>query len=187
MTRALVLALTLLSVTTPAGAQGIQETVRSLTGNDGIYSNRIVQTAPPLDYTEVCIVNGEVVHDEHLGGEPTTGGNCPVGAVGWIIKREERTPRLWTEARMDCLADAMRLPEAMESQFSCLNADQFGLVDMTGNWEWASNHADLEERDTVRGLRAALFGLGSCDHATWGNVGRDDGQSAASAAYRCSR
>lgn len=155
--------------------------LETLTANDGLYRNRIVSMVPPRPYTEVCIVEGGVSFDIQAGGESTVGGNCQPGDVGWIIERDQRdightfeVP--WTEARLDCLKDGMRLPEPFEWQLSCDHRDTWSLTGMTNEAEWASNRAVESSLSDAVGFSVAAFGktkYGSgCNHAGIGFLGR---------------
>ncbi len=156
----------------------------SFSANNGIYENRIVDFTPPNAFTEICIKNGGVQYDVHSVSESTAGGQCVPGDLGWVIERDERPALSWTLARMECLKVGMRLPEAFEYQFSCLDAVVFGLSDMTDDPEWASNTA----RDAYNGRHGVgvnVLGGGSCGIASWGWVGSTNGSTSNS--YRCVR
>lgn len=84
------------------------------TANAGLYSNVIVEMTPPEMYTEICIKDGSVLADIHVGGESSAGGNCIPGDTGWIIERDQRAALTWPEARMKCLTIGMRLPEMFD-------------------------------------------------------------------------
>lgn len=140
----------------------------SLTANDGLYNNRIVLMTPPNDYTEVCIVDGQLLFDLHLGGESTVEGttqNCNPGDVGWLIERTERNGGAvssWSEARLGCLLDGMRLLEPFEWQVACDREAMFGISvgELSGDTEaeWASNHADESALSHRAGAAAITFG-----------------------------
>ena len=116
--------------------------VESLTANQGLYSNRVPAMTPNLAYTEICFVDGSMAFDLHEGGESTTGGNCEPGDLGWIIERSEREggdDLTWSDARLGCLLDGMRLPEPFEWQVACDHEATLGLSGFTSGAEWASN------------------------------------------------
>jgi hypothetical protein len=113
-----------------------------VSANAALYSNTIADFSPPNAYTEVCIKSGQTMFDIHQSGEPTAGGNCEPGDIGWVIERFERnsgTATSWAEARLDCLADRMRLPEVFGWQVTCENATDFAVSDMEDDGEWTSN------------------------------------------------
>lgn len=148
-----------------------------LTANQGLYSNRIPDVSPPNAYTEICFTNGAVMFDIHAIGEPTAGGFCAPGDTGWVIERFERlggTTRTWTDARVECLLDGMRLPEPFEFQFACNNAALFALDSMTDDSEWASNATQLDTNPGLGFVAAIVLGAGACSDGTRGSVARGD-------------
>ena len=139
------------------GPSGITE-LGSLTANAGLYSNTIIELSLSQAFTEICIKGGEVLNDPHPIGGSTAGGDCELGDTGWIIEQNERpggggVP--WEVARMECLELGMRLPEVFELKYSCKNAGELGLNDMTNDAEWASNTAIAFERS----MGPAFFGV----------------------------
>lgn len=131
----------------------------------GLYDNRIPDVTPPEPYSEVCFKSGSVLSDVHTISESTAGGSCVPGDLGWIIERDQRTAAAWDAARVECLLIGMRLPEPFEWRISCVDAPTFGLNDMTGDWEWASNVA-LPIRSPTgsasAGVGASTFGSVNC-------------------------
>ena len=159
-----------------------------LTANQGLYNNRIANFTPPNAYTEICIKGGAVAVDIHAVSEPTTGGNCLPSDVGWIIERFEReggATITWPAAKLDCLKDGMRLPEAFEWSIACINAITYGLNDMEDDWEWASNETEANSGGAALSLvTAPVMGLGSCTHGIQGTIANASGDSAIHE-YRC--
>jgi len=125
--------------------------------------------------------------DVHLVSEPTAGGNCDVGDVGWIIEREEREAKTWVDAKADCLMDQMRLAEPFEWGYSCNNLVELELLNMVSDVpEWASN-AVFPTRNSAEGgepdrIQVASMGEDACSNTTAGLI-----NGAASVAYRCVR
>ena len=167
------------------GAQTSVATLRSTTSNDGLYSNTIFDGTPPRPYTEVCFVDGAVRSDVHYVSEPTDGGNCLPGDIGWIIERDERPDLVWFDAKMTCLLDEMRLPEPFEWAFSCNRQDELGLHDMTGNIEWGSNSSHMTRNGREPGapdrLQAGTVGKFDCSTTGAGRIYHSQNQ------YRCVR
>ncbi|MCB1054735.1 MAG: hypothetical protein KDD11_04395 [Acidobacteria bacterium] len=138
----------------------------------GLYDNRIPAVTPPEPYSEVCFKGGSVQSDVHTISESTAGGSCVPGDLGWIIERDERTAAAWDAARVECLLIGMRLPEPFEWRISCVDAATFGLNDMTGNWEWASNEAEpIISSNGTYGIATAAFGNAGCANAGHSWVG----------------
>ena len=168
----------------------------ALTANDGLYSNQIVEITPPFDYTEVCFVGGQILIDLHPGGESTVGGatqNCNPGDVGWVIEQNERDSGStvhWTQARLGCLLDGMRLAEPFEWQVSCDQRVEFDLAGMTQGPEWASNHVGESSLSSDVGFGVAVFGEtpngSGCQFAGVGFLGRVSG-TRNQHQYRCVR
>jgi len=154
---------------TAAAPELCTEGTQSLTTNGGIYSNRIADFTPPEPYSEICFKSGDIFSDIHTVSESTAGGACTPGDVGWIIERSERSlgATSWTTARTECLKDGMRLPEYFEWTLACQNDTFFGVLQMTDNWEWASNEARFLSDGAVSGLGGATLGNGSCSHGVW--------------------
>lgn len=168
--------------TTAAGGPGAS-------ANAGLYDNRIPNFSPPLAYTEICFKAGAVEFDIHGVGEPTAGGSCLPGDIGWIIERFERAASrtfTWTQARALCLMDGMRLPEPFEWQLTCDDAPTFAVDAMDDNSEWASNAAMLDTNSTTGILGAAVMGNNACSWATRGAIGQGNANQA-SAVVRCVR
>ncbi|MCG8458640.1 MAG: hypothetical protein MI919_20365, partial [Holophagales bacterium] len=112
----------------------------------GLYHNTIPEFTPPNAYTEICIKDtgfGPTSFDVHSGSEPTTGGNCLPGDVGWIIERQERGCQGGGSTRFTAtrkwLEDGMRLPDPFEWNITCGGATDYQVENMTDQWEWASN------------------------------------------------
>ena len=149
--------------------------------NNGLYSNTIADFSPPNAYTEICIKNGTVESDIHDPGEPTAGGDCEPGDIGWVIERFERNSGAavpWSTARLECLKDGMRLPEPFEWQVACTD-QALAVSDMEDDAEWASNSTMIVRRDndaTSTGvfLIVPVMGHGSCVRASHGSIARSD-------------
>lgn len=157
----------------------------STTANVGLYANTIVDFAPPNAYTEICIKGGAIAFDIHDASEPTSGGNCLPGDVGWIIERFERSAGAavkWYVARLECLKSGMRLPEAFERTVACADAVLFAISDMEDDWEWSTNTVVPEP--AVAG--ALLAGNGGCDLGGLGSALSSAGP-VDSFQYRCAR
>lgn len=165
-----------------------------VTANAGLYSNTIAAISPPLAYTEICFKNGNVSADIHAGGEPTAGGNCLPGDIGWIIERFERSAGVatsWANARTECLTDGMRLPEPYEWVYSCEIAGVQAIADMIDDWEWASNTVGMIRRSydsspDFASLDIPMLGAGSCTFGAHGTLARNDGAESAGS-FRCVR
>lgn len=167
----------------------LQETAATsvgLSSNQGLYENRIVLMTPSLPFTEVCFKSGGLQNDIHSISESTMGGNCVPGDLGWIIERDQRTATVWASARVACLLEGMRLPEAFEWLFSCSEAGTLGLIGMTNDWEWGSNSATPQRPGTNSGSAVAVLGGGSCGHASYGWAASSSGSSE-SYVFRCVR
>ena len=155
-------------------------------GASGPYGNRIPDFTPPNAYTEICIKGGEVLFDIHSASEPTTGGDCVPGDLGWVLERFERNggaASSWRQAQLSCLKDGMRLPEVLEYQLSCDDAAVFALTDMTDGWEWASNQA-VPMYTSASGLSVVVMGSGSCNSGSFSWVARGSG-SPSNQSFRC--
>ena len=138
----------------------------SVTTNIGGYDNRIALITPQNNYTEICYKNGNRLNDQHQGGESTEGGNCLPGDIGFIIEQNERTANYWEQAKDTCLRQNMRLLEPFEYKLACVDASEFNLNDMTGNWEWASNFAlPMTINSDYYGVGAAIMGGSGCAYA----------------------
>ncbi|MCB1056853.1 MAG: hypothetical protein KDD11_15240 [Acidobacteria bacterium] len=148
---------------------------------NGLYGNRIPDITPPNAYSEVCFKAGSTMSDVHSVSEPTAGGNCLPGDIGWIIERDERdsgTSASWEEARASCLQDGLRLPEPFEFYFTCTNAVAFGILDLTDDFEWSSNLAFPASTGSTSGIGSPIIGGtggASCDRGTFGWLGRSGG------------
>ena len=183
--RGLTTLLALVSPTVLAAQPSPAAALRSLTANNGIYSNTIPRLAPPRAYVEVCFKPTGMEFETHLPDESTIGGTCRPGDAGWIIEQDERPEMPWEEARLDCLQDGMRLPEPIEWKYSCKRSALFGLTSTTDDWEWASNTSfPMETPET--GVGSTVLGDGTCAHGSYNWVGRGDGLES-SEPYRCAR
>ncbi|MEO0972372.1 MAG: hypothetical protein AAFX85_04695 [Pseudomonadota bacterium] len=169
-----------------ASAQSVVEKIESLTTNAGLYGNQIPSGSFPRPYTEICVVGGAIRNDQNPAGADTDSGNCRPGFAGWVIEQDERVAQTWTEARMDCLADQMRLPELFEWQFSCFDASAFGLAGMVDNNEWAGNTATPMTNVGTFGAAVPVIGDGSCFTGNWGSAAFSIGNEI-TLAYRCAR
>lgn len=90
-------------------------------------------------------------------------------------------------AKAECLKFDMRLPEPFEFLFSCTNAEGFGLLNMTGNWEWDSNMAIPNLRDGDNRIGAAVSGRGGCNFSGLGTVGETRNGSQSVFNFRCAK
>ena len=155
------------------------------TNLEGLYHNTIPDMTPRLAYAEFCIKGGALVSEPKRAGEPTSGGKCLPGDLGWIIERDRRDATSLAQARLECLFDQMRLPEPFEWAHSCSGALDAGLNDMPNQWEWASNSAFPTRNESERGapdrLQAGVMGLDTCE-ATGASKINEIGQF-----YRCAR
>ena len=168
-------------------AGGVRDSVYSMTANDGMYDNRIADMTPPLAYTEVCFKGGSTQYDYHAVSESTAGGNCLPGDVGFIIERDQRTGAMWVAARQNCLNFGMRLPEPFEWQLSCNNRATWNIWSMTnGNYEWASNSAQVIPVDLLRAVVVINFG-NTCGRAGTGTIAFSTGDNQGIKTYRCVR
>ena len=171
--------------TQTTAARGLAE---GASANIGLYGNRIADFSPPLAFTEVCIVVSSILVNIHATGEPTNGGNCVPGDLGWVIERNQRASATWVAARMECLLNDMRLPESFEFIYSCAEDATLGLNDMTGDDEWVSNSA-ISSFSTggVRGMVVPAAGLNACDRGDRYWIARSDGVGGESIPFRCVR
>lgn len=161
----------------------------SLTANQGLYNNTIVDFSPPNAYSEICIKGGAVFFDIHATGESTSGGNCIPGDTGWVIERFERdggAVSFWTAARMECLKDGMRLPEPFEWQLTCESSGLAATSAMTDNFEWSSNTVGHVFNGNEVFLVVPTLGGGSCRHGTANSITFSNG-TPAERVYRCAR
>ena len=157
------------------------------TANSGLYGNQIADFSPPLAYTEVCIEDGSVLVDIHTIGEPTSGGNCEPGDLGWIMERNQRPSSIWANARMECLVDGMRLPEPFEWSYGCQNDTTLGLIDMTGDSEWVSNTVLVSFSNTgLTGLVVPTMGANTCASGDREWIARGDSVEV-SEVFRCAK
>ncbi len=173
----------------PVYAQSVVDKIESLATNQGLYGNTIPARSFPRAFTEVCIVNGAVLSDQNEANGSTAGGNCQPGEIGWVIEREERVAASWTDAKMACTRANMRLPELFEWQYSCLNAEAFGLFDMVGaGSEWGSNTpvAMSWGEGTFFGTAVPTYGMRSCVDGTWGEAAGSNDRVVA-LEFRCAR
>lgn len=153
--------------------------------NAGLYDNRIVEMVPPLPFSEICIKNGQVFGDIHVGSESTSGGNCGPGDIGFVIERNQRAAVNWEDARLNCRLASLRLPEPFEFLYSCNNAGTFGLNNMTGDWEWASNGV-IPLVGSVAAVVASALGEINCNSGSFGWVATNN-EAPSSFTYRCVR
>ncbi|MCB1034121.1 MAG: hypothetical protein KDD47_09845 [Acidobacteria bacterium] len=154
-------------------------------GGSALYDNRIPDLTPDQAYSEVCFKDGRVQVDSHPVAEATAGGSCEPGDLGWIIEKDERPAATWEAARVQCLLRGMRLPEPFEWRLSCVEAEAFGLHDMVGNWEWASNApTPWVEANGVSGTSVSAFGSSGCGHGTQSWLGSSD-NAAETRTFRC--
>jgi hypothetical protein len=166
--------------------------VSALSPNVGLYANRIPDLSHSASFVEVCFRSGAILHDQHIGGGATDGGNCIPGDVGWVIETSERSARTWEIAKAHCLALGMRLPEPFEFKYCCKEAGPLGMNDMTGNWEWAGNTALLATHNAGgcvvdrHGVAATIFGFAGCHQAGIGWIGVDNAQEN-TYYFRCAR
>ncbi|MBI4993965.1 hypothetical protein HZC33_03390, partial [Candidatus Wolfebacteria bacterium] len=167
-------------------AAGVSDTIYSLTANNGMYNNRIADMTPPAAYTEVCFKSGSTQYDYHSTSASTSGGNCVPGDVGYIIEADERSVNYWEMAKQTCLNYGMRLPEPFEWKLACKNAATWSLINMTGNWEWASNFSLPMFLGNDSGVESAIFGGSGCNYAGWNWVGYGTGYEHSNA-FRCVR
>jgi hypothetical protein len=152
--------------------------------NAGLYNNRIVLMTPPQIYAEVCFKDNQIFADVHAVSETTAGGNCVPGDLGFIVERNQRSALNWENARLQCLMDGMRLPEAFEWFLACEGSATYGTNNMTGDWEWASNSA-IPITGT-NGIAVNAAGNSGCSTGSWGFVGNSS-NGANSWTYRCVR
>jgi hypothetical protein len=158
--------------------------VGSLSGNAGLYNNRIPNFSHNVSFVEVCVKNATVQNDFNNGGGSTQGGNCLPGDVGWVIEVNERAADTWVNARITCLRSGMRLPEVFEYVYSCSIAGVLGLAQMTNNLEWAGNEAMVWQNSSGTGTVTATTGSGGCAIASLGWVTFNNG-APTSNPYRC--
>lgn len=92
------------------------------------------------------------------------------GTTGFCIEKDQRTAATWELARMACAGVNKRLPEPWEWKYVCKNPPS-GVVNMTNDWEWASNFALPVYNGGASGVVAAIFGSGGCAYANWSWVG----------------
>ncbi len=166
--------------TTAAGGSGV-------TGNSGLYDNRIINFEPSQPFSEICFKQGQVLVDIHAVSESTAGGDCLPGDLGWVIERNQRSAALWVNARVVCLLEGMRLPEPFEWFYSCNNAPAFGLNNMVGDWEWSSNTArPIVSAGGTAGVAVAAAGRSGCGYASYDWLGHGNGGTG-SEVFRCLR
>ncbi|MCP4664509.1 MAG: hypothetical protein GY856_54690 [bacterium] len=159
-----------------------------LSANTGLYHNRVADVTPLLPYSEICFKEGSIFVDIHSISEPTTGGLCDPGDVGWLMERDERPDTTWEFAKAECLMNGMRLPEPFEFKYSCKNSASFGLSDMIGPGEWSSNSAQQVVFDGgVNGLGVSIMGEYSCAQGGVGLVIYNQNPSEDSRNFRCVR
>ncbi|MCB9684653.1 MAG: hypothetical protein H6735_06435 [Alphaproteobacteria bacterium] len=121
-------------------ATPLTDAYASLVGEGG-YTNTIVAMSFLDPYTEVCWVGGAQQFDQHPAGGSTAGGNCPPGAVGFVMEQDVRPQETWAEARSTCIAQGMRLPQPFEWLLVCPDALTLGLNDTANapTTQWISN------------------------------------------------
>ena len=130
-------------------------------------------------------------HD--AGGCASNEGFIPLfvgSSRGFCIEKNERSPKQWISARMDCLSTGKRLPEAGEWLVACTLATDVGITLMTGNHEWSSNfplYVPFYSSGAIHyGYYVPLLGSKGCNFASWGWLAhKSNGGSAGSHAYRC--
>lgn len=168
----------------PDGTVQTTAAVEGASANYGLYNNRIVLMTPSQIYSEICFKSGQIFGDVHATSETTAGGSCVPGDRGLLIERNQRSAANWEDARLQCLHEGLRLPETFEWFVGCNNAATYGLNNMTGDWEWASNTA----YPTVdpNGIAVHAAGLSGCNTGSWGFVG-NSANGATSFTYRCLR
>ncbi len=137
-----------------------------------------------------------IAHMENLGLFEPHINNCasdeafvPLysgASLGFCIEKNERTAAVWTDAIRTCLSLGKRLPEPWEWQVACDAAGSLGIINMTNNWEWASNFAMPMYTGSYYGVGAPVFGYGGCNYASWRWVGYHSG-SRDSPPFRCVR
>ena len=151
--------------------------------------NKIPSLKHALAFVEICYdyESGSLKKDEHPAGGPTDeeGGSCHPGDVGIVVEKDERKALTWPEAANNCLASGMRLPTAEEWQILCLNEEEWGLDDMTGNWEWASKGQFPMFLGGRAGMAVTLYGDKDCVTASFSFVASFDGGELGEASYRC--
>ena len=158
----------------------IQKTTTGLTLNSGMYDNRIPEGSYPYAYTEICFKGGNILNDQHSGGQSTAGGNCLPGDVGFIIEQNDRSEfRVWTIAKENCLRDGMRLPEPFEYQVAAFNSSDFGIT--YGRKEWISNSVFPDSFGNL------VSGVTFKGYSGWDTVENQSGDSISSAYYRCAK
>lgn len=143
----------------------------------GKYNNPIPNIELTQAFTEICFGNGQVRTDQHPEGGATPGGHCRPGDTGWIIEQNQREGiSRWVDAKVECLTVGMRLPEPFEYLYSCENSAEFGLSDMIGEFEWASNDTlpYFETDNTDNGLLAFVIGRTACADGRASTAIRDD-------------
>ncbi|MEO0972993.1 MAG: hypothetical protein AAFX85_07845 [Pseudomonadota bacterium] len=161
-----------------AGAGRVPLTMRTAALFDILhpYGNTIPDRSFPVPYTEICLRGEAFEFDVHEAGEGTHGGNCSPGSMGWVIARTESTARSWHDAVDACRAHGMRLPAVLEWQLSCQNAENYRLLDITHEPEWAANVSSLSEaagrRQRRRGRADQEITMGEawCTATRWNYV-----------------
>lgn len=168
----------------PDGTVQTTAAVEGASANIGLYNNRIVLMTPPQIYAEICFKSGAIFADIHATSESSAGGSCLPGDRGYLIERNQRSAANWEDAKLQCLLDGLRLPEAFEWLIGCNDAATYGLNNMTGDWEWVSNSA--YPIADVNGIAVPAAGLTGCNTGSWGFAGSSS-NSASSFAYHCVR
>jgi hypothetical protein len=106
------------------------------------------------------------------------------GTAGFCMEKDQRTATTWGSAKETCAAAGGRLPEPAEFQWACYNPPA-GLIHMTNDWEWASNHSTLFlTPSSGYELTAPIMGNAGCNNS-WGAWISDGSGHIGSVAYRC--
>ncbi|MFN8370110.1 MAG: hypothetical protein U0T83_05740 [Bacteriovoracaceae bacterium] len=163
------------------------EPMQSMTGNRGIYNNKIITMSPPNPYRKICLKNSSIGVDEVATGGTSTSvaGTCAPGDIGFVMESTPRAGNSWTRARFECLKNNMRLPEPFERQLACLD----GGISQTGSWEWSSNETiPIYSSGVLSAQASAIFGVGgTCYYYDWGYIGGNSGQNHTTITYLCAR
>ncbi|MCB0486685.1 MAG: hypothetical protein KDC47_10855 [Flavobacteriaceae bacterium] len=150
------------------------QSIPSLTSVGGVYSNRIPQKTEYINnVAEVCFKDGQTQYDPN-NDNSINSGDCQPGDVGFVIERNESEAKKWHQAKAQCTAKGMRLPELFEWMLACDNASTLGMNNMTGNWEWSSNNSHVTYAGTGKevtyGLVVPVSGEKICDDGGFGWV-----------------
>lgn len=104
----------------------------------------------------------------------TTEVFIPVGAgnLGYCIEKTERAAVPWVTAKQECAKDGKRLPEPAEWQQACKTNPEGALVNMTNDWEFASNSPiGLQYTNGIADLEVIEMGNGGCTYANLNRPG----------------